>query len=130
MISRRFFLQTSVASLTLAGIPVAGYTADVPRGNIVVIILEGGMDGLMAVPPIGDPSLRKQRKVLMSNSPIKLNPFFALHPSLGGFAAMMADGDATIVHATSFPYVKRSHFEGQNIMESGNLAPFQIVLAG
>jgi uncharacterized protein (DUF1501 family) len=124
MISRRFFLQTSSASLTLAGIPISGYTADVPRGNIVVIILEGGMDGIMAVPPIGDPSLRKQRKVLMSNSPIKLNPFFALHPSLGGFAAMMADGDATVVHATSFPYVKRSHFEGQNIMESGNLAPF------
>ena len=70
MISRRFFLQTSAASLSLAGIPISGYTADVPRGNIVVVILEGGMDGLMAVSPIGDPSLRKQRNVLMSNAPL------------------------------------------------------------
>ena len=39
MISRRFFLQTSSAFLTLAGIPISGYTADVPPGNIVVIIV-------------------------------------------------------------------------------------------
>ena len=74
--------------------------------------------------PIGDPSLIKQRKKLSLNEPISLNPFFGLHPSLGGYAGMLADGDATIVHATSFPYVKRSHFEGQNIMESGNMVPF------
>ena len=61
MISRRLFLQSSGASLALAGIPISGYTADLPRGNIVVIILEGGMDGLAAVPPIGDPNLKKQR---------------------------------------------------------------------
>jgi len=124
MISRRFFLQTSSASLALAGIPTSGYTNDLPHGNIVVVILEGGMDGLMAVAPIGDPFLNKQRKTLISNSPIKLNPFFALHPSLGGYAGMMADGDAVVVHATNFPYIKRSHFEGQNVMESGNMMPF------
>ena len=43
---------------------------------------------------------------------------------------MLADGDATIVHATSFPYVKRSHFEGQNIMESGNMVPLQTEQVG
>ena len=124
MLSRRLFLQSSTASLALAGIPISGYTADLPKGNIVVIILEGGMDGLAAVPPIGDPSLIKQRKKLSLNEPISLNPFFGLHPSLGGYAGMLADGDATIVHATSFPYVKRSHFEGQNVMEFGNMVPF------
>ena len=124
MLSRRLFLQSSSASLALAGIPIAGYTADLPKGNIVVIILEGGMDGLAAVPPIGDPSLKKQRKTLLVNEPIALNPFFGLHPSLGGYAGMLADGNATIVHATNFPYVKRSHFEGQNVMESGNMLPF------
>ena len=103
MLSRRLFLQSSSASLALAGIPISGYTADLPKGNIVVIILEGGMDGLAAVPPIGDPSLKKQRKKLLANEPIALNPFFGLHPSLGGYAGMLADGDATIVHATNFP---------------------------
>lgn len=124
MFSRRMFLQTASASLALAGLPISGYTADLPKGNIVVILLEGGLDGLMAVPPIGDLTLEKQRKILLSASPIKLNPFFGLHPSLGGYAGMMADGDASVVHATNFPYVKRSHFEGQNVMESGNLQPF------
>ena len=124
MFSRRMFLQTASASLAFAGVPLIGYTADLPTGNIVVILLEGGLDGLTAVPPIGDPSLEKQRKILLSASPIKLNPFFGLHPSLGGYAGMMADGNATVVHATNFPYVQRSHFEGQNVMESGNLQPF------
>lgn len=124
MITRRLFLKTSTASLALAGLPISGYTSDLPAGNIVVIILEGGLDGLTAVAPIGDPELERQREVLLSHNPIQLNPFFALHPSLGGYAGMLADGDATIVHATNFPYVKRSHFEGQNVIESGNLVPF------
>lgn len=84
MITRRLFLQSFTASLALAGIPISGYAADLPKGNIVVIILEGGMDGLAAIPPIGDPSLKKQRKKLLVNEPIALNPFFGLHPSLGG----------------------------------------------
>lgn len=124
MISRRLFLQSSTASLALAGIPISGHTKDLPPGNIVVILLEGGMDGLAAVPPIGDPDLHRQRKNLVAARAIRLNPFFGLHPSLGGFGGMLADGDASIVHATSFPYVKRSHFEGQNIMETGNMVPF------
>ena len=36
----------------------------------------------------------------------------------------MASNNASIVHATSFPYKKRSHFEGQNLVEGGGLSPF------
>ena len=36
----------------------------------------------------------------------------------------MATNNASIVHATSFPYKKRSHFEGQNLVEGGGLSPF------
>jgi uncharacterized protein (DUF1501 family) len=36
----------------------------------------------------------------------------------------MARNNASVVHATSFPYIKRSHFEGQNLMEGGGLSPF------
>ena len=82
------------------------------------------MDGLTAVPAIGDPSLARQRRRLITSSPLKLNPFFSLHPNLQSFAGMLASDEAAIVHAAAFPYTARSHFEGQNIVESGVSVPF------
>ena len=65
-LTRRDFLKASGASLFLAGLPIPGYSQDKPPGTISVIILEGGMDGLTAVPPFGDPNLLKMRKNLVS----------------------------------------------------------------
>ena len=122
--TRREFLKVSGASLFLAGLPLPGFTKDKPPGTISVIMLEGGMDGLTAVPPFGDPNLLKMRKNLTSNNFLKLNSFFGLHPSFQYFAGLMAKNNASVVHATNFPYVLRSHFEGQNLMQGGGLSPF------
>lgn len=121
---RRHFLKTAGAAAFLAGYPVHGFTANLPPGRIALIILEGGLDGLTAVPPVGDPNLVKQRRRLLASKPLALNPFFALHPSLSSFAKMLAADEAAIVHATAFPYTRRSHFEGQNIVETGIPTPF------
>jgi len=123
-LTRREFLKVSGASLFLAGIPIPGFTQDKPPGTISVIILEGGMDGLSAVPPIGDPNLSAMRKDLVPANFLKINPFFGLHPSLKSFSSLMAVNNASIIHATNFPYTKRSHFEGQNLMQGGGLTPF------
>ena len=123
-LTRREFLKVSGASLFLAGLPLPGFTKDKPPGTISVIMLEGGMDGLTAVPPFGDPNLLKMRKNLTSNNFLKLNSFFGLHPSFQYFAGLMAQHNASVVHATNFPYVLRSHFEGQNLMQGGGLSPF------
>ena len=123
-LTRRQFLKASGASLFLAGIPLPGFTKDKPPGTISVILLEGGMDGLAAVPPFGDPNLSKMRKNLIPENYLKLNSFFGLHPSFQYFSGLMAKNDASVVHATNFPYKKRSHFEGQNLMEGGGLLPF------
>ncbi len=123
-LTRRAFLKVSGASLFLAGLPLPGFTKDKPPGTISVIMLEGGMDGLTAVPPFGDPNLLKMRKTLTSNNFLKLNSFFGLHPSFQYFAGLMAKNNASVVHATNFPYVLRSHFEGQNLMQGGGLSPF------
>jgi len=123
-LTRRDFLKASGASLFLAGLPIPGYTNDKPPGTISVIILEGGMDGLTAVPPFGDPNLMKMRKNLVSENYLKLNSFFGLHPSFKYFAGLMAKKNAAVIHATNFPYVLRSHFEGQNLMQGAGLAPF------
>ncbi|MEO6014229.1 MAG: DUF1501 domain-containing protein [Devosia sp.] len=124
MINRRHFLAASGASVFFAGFPMRGYAQRAEVGKVGVILLEGGMDGLAAVPPVGDQSLKKQRKGLIASTPIALNPFFALHPSLAQFARMLAANEAAIVHATSIPYQKRSHFEGQNLMQSGGREAF------
>ena len=123
-LTRREFLKASGASLFLAGLPLPGFTKDKPPGTISVILLEGGMDGLTAVPPFGDPNLSKMRRGLTPENYLKLNSFFGLHPSFKYFAGLMAKNNASIVHATNFPYTKRSHFEGQNLMQGGGLNPF------
>lgn len=124
MITRRNFLAASGVSVFFAGFPMRGFAQARDVGKIGVLLLEGGMDGLAAVPPLGDPSLKKQRKGLIASTPIALNPFFGLHPSLAQFARMLANNEAAIVHATSIPYALRSHFEGQNLTQSGGREPF------
>lgn len=123
-LTRRQFLKVSGASLFLAGLPLPGFTKDKPPGTISVIMLEGGMDGLAAVPPIGDPNFSKMRKNLIPDNYLKLNSLFGLHPSFQYFGGLMAKNNAAIVHATNFPYILRSHFEGQNLMQGGGLSPF------
>lgn len=126
MLDRRSFLKaTSAAGVYFAGFPSVGFAQKREAGKLAVIILEGGLDGLSAAPPIGDPALAKQRKKLIASSPIAINPFFALHPHLINFAHMLRNNEAAIVHATSIPYIQRSHFEGQNLVMTGGQVPFE-----
>ena len=121
---RRNFLKALPASLFLTGFPNLGHTKANKDGRLIVINLEGGMDGLCAIPPLGDKAFRSARSDLLVKNNLSLNPFFGLHPSLKSFGEMLASDEATIIHATAFPYTKRSHFEGQNIVETGILTPF------
>ena len=117
---RRDLLKAIPASLFLTGFPNLGATKNLKDGRMVVINLEGGMDGICAVPPLGDKSLRTARRDLLINENLELNPFFGLHPSFKNFGTMLASNEATIIHATAFPYTQ-GHFEGQNIVETGIL---------
>jgi uncharacterized protein (DUF1501 family) len=124
-ISRRDFLKGTATSLFLAGFNLPALATSSRKKNLVVIMLRGGMDGLCAVPVIGDKNLEKRRKNILIENTIKLNSDFALHPKLIGFNKCWNENTGTIVHATSIPYKQRSHFEGQNLMESGGKVPYQ-----
>jgi uncharacterized protein (DUF1501 family) len=115
-ITRRDFLKGTATTLFLAGFNLPVF---------VVIMLRGGMDGLTAVPIIGDKDFEKRRKDIVIENTIKLNSDFALHPRLSGFHEAWTENTGTIVHATSIPYTQRSHFEGQNLMESGGRIAYQ-----
>ncbi len=124
-ITRRDFLKGTATSLFLAGFNFPVLASTSKKKNLIVIMLRGGMDGLCAVPVIGDKSFEKIRKGILIENPMRLDSDFALHPKLRGFSECWHDNTGAIVHATSIPYTARSHFEGQNLMESGGRVPYQ-----
>ena len=124
-ISRRDFLKGTATSLFLAGFNFPVLASTSKKKNLIVIMLRGGMDGLCAVPVIGDKNFEKIRKGILIENPMRLDSDFALHPKLKGFSECWHDNTGAIVHATSIPYTARSHFEGQNLMESGGRVPYQ-----
>src|SRR5437764_10476216 len=57
---------------------------------------------------------------------MRLDGSFALHPALQEFGKLHAQGQALFVHAVASPYRDRSHFDGQNVLETGGSAPYQV----
>ena len=106
-ISRRDFLKGKATSLFLAGFNLPALATSSRKKNLIVIMLRGGMDGLCAVPVIGDKNFEKRRKNILIENTIKLNSDFALHPRLIGFNKCWNENTGSIVHATSIPYKQR-----------------------
>ncbi|WP_371414574.1 DUF1501 domain-containing protein [Agrobacterium sp. RS6] len=92
------------------------------------MILRGALDGLTAVPPVGDPDYEALRQQIAmrtegDNPALALDGFFALHPSLRNFQRLYRKGEAAVVHASATGYRDRSHFDGQDVLESGFPTP-------
>ncbi len=122
-VSRRHFI-TGLSSLSLMGSPLFNARAEgMAKRNLVVIMLRGGMDGLTAVPS-RDSILGKARPDIMVDSALSLTADFQLHPQLKRFHELWGKGQASVVHATNIPYTNRSHFEGQDVMQSGGHVPY------
>jgi len=122
-INRRQFLQTAAVLGAAGSLPGLSWANSGISGNnkLAVIILRGAMDGLAAVIPYGDPSLSTHRAALIpaDDTLLKLDNFFALHPALPGLFNLQKTGELGIVHAIASAYRERSHFDGQNVLESG-----------
>lgn len=99
------------------------------EARLVVVVLRGGLDGLSAVPPLGDPDYRRLRPSLALAEPGEplgardLDGFFGLHPELIGLYAWFREKELLIVHGVASPYRDRSHFDAQNVLESGAATP-------
>ena len=96
--------------------------------RLLVIVLRGALDGLAAVAPVGDPdwvALRGDKALTLSGQTpgLPLNSFFALNPAMPNLHRLYKSGAATIVHAAATPYRERSHFDGQDVLESGVAKP-------
>jgi uncharacterized protein (DUF1501 family) len=125
--SRRAALLGSGALFAWTQVPkLARAEGRDPR--LVVIVLRGALDGLGAVAPVGDPDwirLRGERALVLDGKPpaLALDAFFALNPAMPNLYRLYQAEQATIVHATATPYRERSHFDGQDVLESGISKP-------
>ena len=117
---RRDFLKGTLGTLYMMASPNMALPDTNPtEKRLLVVLLRGGMDGLASIPPLGDKNLSKIRKDILVNGANDLDGFFGINPSLRFLGSEYQKGRAAFVHATSFPYTGRSHFDGQNIMETG-----------
>jgi uncharacterized protein (DUF1501 family) len=96
--------------------------------RLLVVVLRGALDGLGMVAPVGDPDwvkLRGEKGLALDGKPpaLPLDSFFALNPAMPNLARLYRAKQATIVHATATPYRERSHFDGQDVLESGLVRP-------
>ncbi len=129
--SRRAFLLGSASFAAWAYLPKFACASEGRDPRLVVIILRGALDGLATVAPIGDPDYAGLHGsiALTSEGPhaaTVLDSFFALHPAMPEFARMYRENRAAIIHAVSTSYRDRSHFDGQDVLESGYAGPGRV----
>ncbi|MEM7227613.1 MAG: DUF1501 domain-containing protein [Planctomycetota bacterium] len=136
-ISRRFFLQSSGMLSAYLGFAPAQALASASSlldasitvrrdKTLVVIFLRGGADGMNLVVPYGDRHYRSLRPTLGINAPgqgdgaaIDLDGYFGLHPALAPLMPYFQGGEAVAAHAVGYAHNTRSHFEEQDVWETG-----------
>ncbi|HEX9903573.1 MAG TPA: DUF1501 domain-containing protein [Propylenella sp.] len=125
--SRRAFIASAGAFFAWSYMPRFAHAGGRdPR--FVVVILRGAMDGLAVVPPVGDPDYASLRGDMAIGVPglepvLPLDGFFGLNDAMPRLHARYQAGEALIVHAAATPYRERSHFDGQDVLESGMPGP-------
>jgi uncharacterized protein (DUF1501 family) len=128
MLTRRFFLGAGGATAAALSMPSMAFARANTSRRFVFIIQRGAADGLSILGPTGDP----QRLVLRENfdqdlaGGTKLGSFFTLHSALAQTGGLYGDKEALFVHAVASPYRDRSHFDGQNVLETGGSAAYQL----
>jgi uncharacterized protein (DUF1501 family) len=131
MLDRRSILKTAFAAgaMSVWDAPVRFAFANAPTDRrLVVVILRGALDGLAAAPPHGDPNYKTVRGALAldttgTNALHDLDGHFGLHPALTNMKAMWDAKELVVFQNISSPYRDRSHFDGQNVLETGGTDP-------
>jgi uncharacterized protein (DUF1501 family) len=130
-ISRRGLLGAGVSFYAWAHLNRVASAAGARDPRLLVVILRGALDGLSAVPPISDPAYQDLRgEIALSKegafAALPLDGYFALHPAMKTFARLYSEKKASVVHAAATPYRERSHFDGQDLLESGYDQPGRV----
>ncbi len=129
--TRRALLLGGASFAAWAYLPKFARAVDGRDPRMITVILRGALDGLATVAPVGDPDYASLHGAIAltrdgPHAAPMLDSFFALHPSMPEFARMYRDKQAAVIHAVSTPYRDRSHFDGQDVLESGFAGPGRV----
>ncbi|TAD77715.1 MAG: DUF1501 domain-containing protein [Sphingomonadales bacterium] len=123
---RRALLAGSLIGAGTLVLPRVAFANAPGHRNLLFVLLRGAADGMAMLAPVGDPGLEALRGASLEdyvNAP-RIGSFFAVHPALAEVAKAAQAGEALFVHAAATAYRERSHFDGQNLIESGGTAPY------
>jgi len=129
MISRRSFVTAAGGVALVAGFaPQMLFARALTERRFVFIIQRGAADGLHTLAPVGDPAYASQRGNFAEDfaAAPRLDSMFALHPALTTVYGLFQAKQASFVHAVASPYRDRSHFDGQNVLETGGTSAYQL----
>ena len=125
-LTRRATLLGLGLTASLGHIDIALAAAPTQK-RLIVVLQRGGMDGMSALVPYGDPNLVKLRPALIPPAPgqpggmFDLGGFYGLSPNFPNLAAMYQGGEMLAFHAVAGPYRTRSHFEAQDLLQLGTV---------
>lgn len=127
-LTRRGLLLTAGAFTAWTMVPRFASAAPARDPRYLSIVLRGAADGLAVVEPSFDPAYAGLRGPLAlgasgNEAGLPLGNGFQLNPRLPVLHGLYAEGHALLFHAIASPYRDRSHFDGQDVIESGQPGP-------
>lgn len=125
-LSRRTFINAALALgggllvTDASGLEYSTAAFGATNSDVIISInMRGGMDGIMAVQPLGDAQLKNWRPnlSLADSQTLALDNHFGLHPNLTKLKSLYDSGQLAVVHAVGTPVGTRSHFDDQKSLE-------------
>ncbi len=125
-LNRRALLAGSLALGAGLALPPMAFAQSSGTKNLFFVLLRGAADGMAMAAPIGDPGYAALREATLGEyeGARRLSGMFALHPAFERVGEAFGAGEALFVHAAATSYRERSHFDGQNMIETGGAQPY------
>jgi uncharacterized protein (DUF1501 family) len=122
--TRRGFMATAAAFTAWSFAPQFASAAPGRDPRFLMVVLRGAMDGLAVIEPAFDPDFERARAGLIlgaDDTPagLPIAGGFLMNPKLATLHDLFSRGQALAIHAVATPYRDRSHFDGQDVLESG-----------
>ena len=124
--TRRRFMAGSLLAAACTAMPRLLLAAADTARRFVFIIQRGAADGLATIMPTGDPDLPRLRAALVAEGGTRLDSMFTAHPALVAISDLYQQREALFAHAIATPYRDRSHFDAQNVLETGGTEPYRL----
>lgn len=125
-LNRRTLLASSLVAASGLALPRMAFAQGAGTRNLLFVLLRGAADGMAMLAPVGDPGFEALRGASLPDyeGAARIGSLFAIHPALAEVGTMATNGEALFVHAAATAYRERSHFDAQNLLETGGAAPY------